>query len=77
MDCAVGGDYINRSMEREQVLSDLKDRNFCERGEYSIVPVQVGGFTLYSVRYCASPVNPILESFNEAVEGFLSLVHGI
>ena len=78
--CAMSGGYAEKKFhyevgEKESIMLQLKLKGICERGNYAIFPVRVGEFNLYTVKFNTSPVSPIFDNEDEAVEEFIKLTH--
>lgn len=77
MNCAMNGGYAERLEcevgEKEQIMTQLKFKGICERGNYAIFPVQVGDFNLYTVKFRTSPVSQIYDSIDKAIEEFIKI----
>ncbi len=77
--CAICGGYAEKFDyevgEKELIMFQLKFKGICERGDYAIFPVRVGEFNLYTVKFRTSPVSPIFDSVDKAVEEFIKLTH--
>ena len=78
MNCAICGGYAENKFEhevgeKESIALQLKFKGICERGNYAIFPVRVGEFNLYTVKFRTSPVSPIFDNEDEAVEEFIKL----
>ena len=78
MNCAICGGYVENKFEhevgeKESIALQLKFKGICERGNYAIFPVKVGEFNLYTVKFRTSPVSPIFDNEDEAVEEFIKL----
>ncbi len=79
MNCAINGGYAERKGyevgEKELIMLEIEFQGICERGNYAIFPVQVGEFNLYTVKFRTSPVSPMFDNEDEAVEEFIKLTH--
>ncbi len=78
--CAISGGYAEKKFkhevgEKELIMFQLKFKGICERGDYVIFPVRVGEFNLYTVKSRTSPVSPMFDSADKAVEEFIKLTH--
>ena len=75
MNCAMSGGYaapigIN---EEESIDIQLRFKGICERGDYSVYPVDRGDFRLFAVKYNNCPVARMFDDEFEAIREFLKL----
>jgi hypothetical protein len=76
MNCAVSGGNkasINQVGEEEVIALQLEFQGICERGDYLLLPVRVGEYELWTVKYKNSPVSRMFDSLDKAIGEFLKL----
>ncbi len=74
MNCLVSGGYTAIN-EVESIDIQLRFKGICERGNYSIYPVDKGDFRLFAVKYDNCPVAKVFDDEFEAIGEFLKLTN--
>ena len=82
MNCLVSGGYaandpgMNHEVgEKESIMFQLEFQGICERNDYALFPVRVGDFELYTIKFRTSPVSPIFDDIDKAIDEFIKLTH--
>jgi len=69
--CLVGiSDY---AATKDKIAFILAIKGFYESGDYSIQPIELGDYNLFTVKNRKSPVNQIYEDLSDAINVFLKL----
>jgi len=69
--CLVGiSDYAST---KDKIAFILAIKGFYEEGDYSIRPIELGDYNLFTVKNRKSPVNQIYEDLSDAINIFLKL----
>jgi hypothetical protein len=61
---------INKS---DKIIQALEIKGIYEKNNYFIIPVNMGEFKLYTVKYCNDSVSPLFDNLQEAISVFLKL----
>lgn len=78
MNCAMSGGYAAKKIhhevgEKESIMLQLEFQGICVRGDFTLLPTQVGDFELYTIKFRTSSVSPMFETADEAIEEFIKL----
>ncbi|MCL4497319.1 MAG: hypothetical protein M1467_04340 [Deltaproteobacteria bacterium] len=80
MNCAMSGgcaayDSKEGVNEVKSIDIQLRSKGICERGDYSIYPVDKGDFRLFAVKYDNCPAAKVFDDEFEAIREFLKLTN--
>jgi hypothetical protein len=73
MNCVMSSVHSTAVSREESIAFQLAVKGIYENGNYSIQPLNVGDYSLFTVRYRTSTVSPIFDDLNDAIAEFLKL----
>ncbi|MHB8292738.1 MAG: hypothetical protein ACYDB5_10750 [bacterium] len=68
-------DGMGYLLEKECIAKSLAVKGIYEYGDYSIQPLNIGDYNLFTVKYRTSSVSPIYDDLNAAINLFLKLTN--
>jgi hypothetical protein len=76
MNCAMSGGYGSKKINKsDKIIQELKIKGIYENNNYFIIPVNMGEFKLYTVKYQNNSISPLFDNLQEAINVFLKLTN--
>jgi hypothetical protein len=73
MNCAISGGYAVLNNMTSEIINQLATKGIYEKNNYFIIPVSIGDFRLYTVKYHNNSISPLFDNLQEAINSFLKL----
>lgn len=67
--------YAEKNKITDKIVNQLAIKGIYEDGDYSIQPLNIGDYSLFTVKYRNSSVSPIYDNLKIAVKEFLKLTN--